>query len=406
MISELPIVDLGVLLLVASVVAVATRRMRLPYSVGLVVAGMVLSFLSIAIDLSLTPDLIFTVLLPPLIFEAAIQIRWAPFRRELPVILTLAFAGVVIAAAIMAVGMHVVFGWGWLGAAMFGVLISATDPIAVIAAFKEMKVEGRLSLLVEGESLLNDGAAVVGFAVLVAIAAGATAEPTAIAALLLWAVLGGVIVGGVVAGALLLLAGRTEDHLVEIALTVIAAYGSFLIAEHFHASGVLASLTAGMVVGNIGSRRSISLTGRENVLSFWEFAAFLANSTVFIPIGVHTAHQAIAMFAQAAALAIVLVLLGRAAAVYLLSAIFSRSHLAVDLRYQHVLWWGGLRGAIALALALSLPDNLPERGQIVAIAFAVVAFSIFVQGLTMAPLMRRLGLMQREEAAAKQQTHV
>ena len=317
-------VNLGLILLVASVVAMASRRMRLPYSVGLVAAGILLALAPVNIGMPLSPGSIFTVLLPPLIFEAALQIRWPPFRRELPVILMLAFVGVAVAAALVAVGMHILVGWGWIGAAMFGVLIAATDPVSVIAAFKEMKVEPRLSLLVEAESLLNDGAAAVGFTVLVAIAGGSAVDPAAIAGLFLWKVLGGVIVGGGVAGGLLLLAGRTEDHLVEITLTTIAAYGAFLIAEHFGASGVLASLTAGMVVGNIGWRGYISQSGRGHVICFWEYAAFLANSLVFILIGLHEAHEALGLLTRTAAAAIVLVLLGRAAAVYLLCPIFSR----------------------------------------------------------------------------------
>lgn len=387
-------VDLGLILLVASVVAMASRRMRLPYSVGLVAAGILLALAPINIGMPLSPASIFTILLPPLIFEAALQIRWPPFRRELPVILMLAFVGVALAAALVAAGMHTIVGWGWIGAAMFGVLIAATDPVSVIAAFKEMKVEPRLSLLVEAESLLNDGAAAVGFTVLVAIAGGPAVDLAAITGLLLWKVLGGVIVGGGVAGGLLLLAGRTEDHLVEITLTTIAAYGAFLIAERFEASGVLASLAAGMVVGNIGWQGYISQSGREHVISFWEYAAFLANSLVFILIGLHEAHEALGLLTRTAAAAIVFVLLGRAAAVYLLCPIFSWSRLAIKQSYQHILVWGGLRGALALVLALTLPDTVAERQEIIIAAFAVVAFSIFVQGLTMAPLIRRMGLMR------------
>ena len=284
-------VKLGLILLVASVVAIVSRRMRLPYSVGLVAAGILLAIAPTNIGMPISPDAIFTVLLPPLIFEAALQIRWAPFRRDLPLILLLAFVGVAVAAALVAAGMHALAGWSWLGAATFGVLIAATDPVSVIATFKEMKAEPRLSLLVEAESLLNDGTAAVGFTVLVAIAGGSVVDPTAIVGLFAWKVSGEVIVGGGVAGGLLLLAGRTEDHLVEITLTTIAAYGAFLLAEHFEASGVLASLAAGMVVGNIGWRGYISESGRGHVLSFWEYAAFLANSLVFILIGLHEAHE-------------------------------------------------------------------------------------------------------------------
>jgi CPA1 family monovalent cation:H+ antiporter len=398
-------IDLGLILLVASIVAMISRRMRLPYSVGLVAAGILLARVPIISGASLSPQNIFTIMLPPLIFEAALQIRWSPFRRELPVVLTLAFGGVAIAAALVAAGMRFLVGWSWVGSALFGVLIAATDPVSVIAAFKEMRVAPRLGLLVEAESLLNDGAAAVGFAVILAVAGGTSLDVTSVSELLVWKVFGGVIVGGVLAGGLLLLAGRTDDHLVEITLTTIAAYGAFFMAELLGTSGVLASLSAGIVVGNIGWRGYISPSGRSHVLAFWTYAAFLANSIVFIFIGLHEAAQGRRLLTQATLIAIGLVLLGRAAAVYPLSAAFFRSALAVDLRYQHILFWGGLRGALGLVLALALPDSVGERDDIIVAAFAVVAFSVFVQGLTMPLLMRRLHLVEGESGSKKVSPH-
>ena len=148
-------VNLGLILLIVCIVAMASRRIRLPYSVGLVAAGILLALMPVSVDIPLSPDSIFTIFLPPLIFEAALQIHWPPFRRELPVILLLAFPGAMLAAALVAVGMHGLIGWGWLSSAMFGSLIAATDPVSVIAALKELKVDSRLRLLVEAESLLT-----------------------------------------------------------------------------------------------------------------------------------------------------------------------------------------------------------------------------------------------------------
>jgi CPA1 family monovalent cation:H+ antiporter len=356
-------------------------------------------------NLSVAPDLIYTVLLPPLIFEAALQLKWRPFCKDLPVTATLAFPGVLLTGAIIAAGMHMIAGWDWLGSALFGALIAATDPVSVVAAFKEMKVEPRLSLLVESESLLNDGAAAVGFAILVSIAHGAGLNGSLVASSLIWMVFGGLTVGMLVAGAALLVAGRTDDHLVEITLTTIAAYGSFLLAEHFHMSGVLAALAAGLVVRNVGwtglMGPFISVSGREHVISFWEYAAFLSNSVVFILIGGHEASQVGRLFSPATALAIGLVLIGRIAAVYTLCALFARSALRVEKRYQHVLVWGGLRGALGLALALAVPDSIPEKSNLIIAAFAVVAFSIFAQGLTMPRLIRALDLTRKDELAAE-----
>jgi CPA1 family monovalent cation:H+ antiporter len=393
--TEHLIARLGFILLVASLVAIATQRARLPYSVGLVAAGIGLSFLPSGVVLPLTPGLVFTVFLPPLVFEAALHMRWRPFWRDMPLILMLAFAGVVIAAGVVAAGMHMLAGWPWISAALFGTLIAATDPVSVIATFKEIKVDSRLSLLIEAESLVNDGAAVVGFTVLIDLLSGPEIGPAAFAATLPWTVLGGVLIGGAIGGALLLLAGRTTDHLVEITLTTIAAYGSFLIANRLGTSGVLASLTAGMVIGNVGWMGPITEASRDYVQSFWQYAAFLANSLVFILIGGYEGNRAATLFGVASAAAIVLALLGRVAAVYPICALFARSRLKVDIRHQHMLVWGGLRGALALALALALPPQLPYRAQIVTCAFAVVAFSVFAQGLTVLPLLRWLKLERR-----------
>ncbi len=383
---------IGGILLAACLVAMLSRRLRLPYSVGLVAAGLGLAGLGLADKLVLTPRLVIEVLLPPLVFEAALQLKWRPFRRGLPVALTLAFPGVVVTAAVVAAGMHLVAGWSWLGGGLFGFLIAATDPVSVIAAFREMKVDHKLSLLVESVSLLNDGSAAVGFTVLVGLAQGGAASPAAIAGSAAWMVLGGIAVGAAAALAVLLLAGRTDDRLVEITLTTLAAYGGFLGAEHLHMSGVLAAVAAGLIVGNVGWRGPISDEARRPVLAFWDYAAFLANSVVFILIGAHTSHHLAQLFTPVSALAIVLVIVAQASAVYPLCALFIRSGQRVSLRFQHVLVWGGLRGALSLALALSLPDTLPEKGPILLAAFTVVVFSLFVQGLTMAPFIRRLGL--------------
>ena len=394
--------QLGLILVVACIVAIISRRLQLPYSVGLVAAGVCLALFGGSIKVTLPPDLIYTVLLPPLIFEAALNLKWKPFRNNLPVTVALAFPGVLATGAIITIGMHGIIGWSWLGSALFGALIAATDPVSVITAFKEMNVEKRLSLLVESESLLNDGTAAVAFAILVSIAQGTGIEIAGVAGSLAWMVIGGITVGTLVAGATLLVAGRTDDHLVEITLTTIAAYGSFLLAERFHMSGVLAALAAGLVIGNVGLagglRFSITESSRSHVISFWDYAAFLANSVVFILIGGYEAGQAAQFFTPAAAIAIVLVLIGRVAAVYPLCAAFARSPLKVDMRHQHVLVWGGLRGALALALALAIPASVPEKSAIVVASFAVVAFSIFAQGLTMPWFIRRLGLIQKAES--------
>jgi len=391
--TSFSLAPIGMLLLVACLIAMLTRRFGWPYSVGLAAAGAGIAYLPDAPQLPLSRDLIFNIFLPPLIFEAALQLDWKPFRRELPVTLVLAVAGVALAASVVAAGMHWLVGWSWLGAAFFAVLIAATDPVSVIASFRELRVEPRLSMLVESESLLNDGVVAVVFAVLLAIVVGESSSTASVLGDFLWTMGGGVVIGLLTGGAVLLIAGRTEDHLVEITLTTVAAYGSFLAAEDLHASGVLASLAAGLVIGNVGRLGAISHQGHGHVRDAWDYFAFLANSFVFILIGMNVGRMPVGLPGlTTAAIAIALVLVGRAAAVYSLSTAFRRSRLAVPTRYQHVLFWGGLRGALALALALALP-KIPERGAIILMTFLVVAFSLFVQGLTMPTLVRRLKIV-------------
>lgn len=390
----------GLLLFIACLVAMITRRLKLPYSVGLVAAGLALALAPTGYSPVLTRELIFSVLLPPLIFEAAIQIPWAPFRRELPLLFMLVTLGVILGAAVVAAGMHYLVGWSWLGAAFLGILLAATDPVSVIAMFREVKVDHRLHLLVEAESLLNDGVAAVGFAVLVMIATGGDATAGAMGWTLVKSSLGGILCGALVTLPLLAIAGRTDDNLVEVTLTTLAAYGSFLLAEHWGLSGVLAALAAGLIVGNLGWMGSISDRGRGSVLHFWEYAAFLANSFVFILIGTSEANIDLTPLLTAIGVAIVMSLLGRAASVYPVALLFNASKLRVPASFQHVLWWGGLRGALALALALAVPASVAERSAIITVAFAVVAFSIFAQGLTMALLVDRLGLKRPDESDA------
>jgi len=386
------VTTLILVLLIASLVAIVSRRLSFPYSVGLVIAGIAVAILPFGVDVPLTHELIFDVLLPPLVFEAALQLKWKPFCRNLPVTGALAFPGVAIAALVVGTGMHLAVGWSWLAALLFGVLIAATDPVAVVATFKELKVDRRTSCLLESESLLNDGAAAVGFTALVGLSSSGTEVPSMVAAALLWSIGGGICAGAMVALVLVTIAGRTKDHLVEITLTTITAYGSFVLAERIHTSGVIASLTAGLIVGNFGWKRAISEQSQGYILAFWEYAAFLANSVVFILIGEQEAHQGQGLLSTAALCSVALTLLGRASAVYPIAALFSRSRIAVSLRQQHVLVWGGLRGALALALVLAIPQSITERREISAAAFAVVAFSVFAQALSMPWAIRRLRL--------------
>lgn len=394
----------AILLLVAAAVALLAQRLRMPYATGLVVTGIALANIPHAPHVSMTRDLIFTVLLPPLIFEAALFLPWQLLRREMPVVVLLATVGLLIAAAVTASGMHWLAGWPPLSAALFGALISATDPVSVIALFRQSGIKGRLRILVEAESLFNDATAAVLFGLLLAVAQGT--HPTLAGALrdISITTAASVACGALAALPLSWLAARSADHLVRITLSLVAAYAPFLAAEHFRLSGVLATMTAGLVAARYGAGSPGARKTHESVEAFWEVVAFLANSLIFLLIGMHEGGLQRAVGSDristmgTAAIAVAAVLAGRAATIYPLSSLFFATRWRIAGTHQHILFWGGLRGALALALALGLPPDLPLREPIVAACFAVVIFSLVVQGLTMAPLLAALGIVAREPA--------
>lgn len=388
--------QIEMILLIGAIVAIGTKRLKIPYTVGLVVAGIVIAFFSFEFEAEFTKPLIFGILLPPLIFEDAIYISWKWLRKDVPIVLAFATVGVLLSAGITVVFMHFLAGWQLEAALIFGILIAATDPVSVIAMFKEADVHGRLKLLVESESLFNDATAAVGFTIAIAFGFGEQIYfPTAFLSVIL-SIVGGIGCGLAIGIGVMLLAGTTNDDLVELSLTTIAAFGSFWLAEYFHWSGVLATLTAGILLGNTVEWGFFSEKGKELSISFWKFGAFAVNSIIFVTIGVNIGKRDFAQAIVPIIVAIIAVLIGRALAIYPISWMFSGSKLKVEKSHQHILFWGGLRGALGLALALGIPEEFPYRKQIILVTFAVVAFSVFAQGLTMKPFLRKLGQLPKK----------
>jgi CPA1 family monovalent cation:H+ antiporter len=383
-----------ILLLIASAVAVLARRLRIPYTVGLVLIGLALSLLS-SNEIKVSPQIILALLVPPLIFEAAFHLRWDDLRRDFWLILLLAIPGVILTTFM--VGGVVAWGTGLTiqAALVFGALVSATDPVAVVALFRRLGVPRRLQVLLEGESLFNDGTAIVMFNLMISIAlASQFSLGTGVREFV--AVSGGGVLIGIALGMLVSqLIGRIQDPLVETTLTTVLAFGSYLVAEYFHVSGVLAVAAAGIINGNAGPR-GMSATTRLVVFNFWEYAAFLANSFIFLLIGLTFDLDVMIANWQAIIWAILAALAARAVSIYGFS-FFGRE---IPRNWKHVLFWGGLRGAITLALALGLPETgplAPARDSLQAMAFGVVLFTLLVQGSSTDWLVRRLKLIQRSE---------
>jgi CPA1 family monovalent cation:H+ antiporter len=340
----------------------------------------------------LTPDVILIMFLPALVFEGSVKLDVRELLRNFVPLLLLANAGVLIAAFVTGYLVHWLLGLPVFTALLFGSIISATDPISVLAIFKDLKVDKRLSLIMEAESLLNDGTAVVLFGIL---SGAAVAEKLSVQRGMEQYFL--TVVGGAVLGtALGYLASRitetVDDAQIEITLTTILAYGGYVLAYHLHLSGVIATASAGLMLGSFGAKRGMSDRTRTAMQSFWEYISFVMSSLVFLLIGLEIHLRGLLQNWISVALVICAVLLGRALSVYLLIPLSNRFAVRIPLRWQHVAVWGGLRGALALALALSLGSTFPYRDQILNLTFGVVIFSILAQGLTIRPLSRILKL--------------
>lgn len=395
------IVELLLLLLLAvSAVALVVSRWKVPYTIALVFAGFAIDLFHVPIKevagdpQLLTPNIIFVLFLPALLFESALNIEIAHLRANFWPIVLLAVIGVAAATGITGFAIHQFLGLPVLTAFLFGALISATDPIAVIALFRDLGVSKRLAVIVEGESLFNDGTAAVAFQLILAgILTNHFDAVEGIRQFLVVAV-GGAVLGLLVGYAASKVTAQVDEPRIEITLTTIVAYGSYLLAEQLHVSGVIATVVAGLTIGNYGAQSGMSPRTRVAVWAFWEYLAFLVNSLVFLLIGIEVHVAQIIENWWTILIAIGAVLLGRLLVVYVLSPLSGRFGEPIPSRWNPVMVWGGLHGSVSIALVLSLPQNFPGRSVLLTLCFGVVAFSIVVQGLTMKPLLRWLSLIE------------
>jgi CPA1 family monovalent cation:H+ antiporter len=390
-------IDLFVgLVTAAALVGLVVRRIAIPYTVALVVLGLVAAALLPRQQFQVTPELVLLVLLPGLVFEAALRIEFDEFRRSFGGVALLAVPGVLISAAIVAIILNLATGLRLELGFVVGAMVAATDPVAVVSTFKQLGSPRRLATLIESESLLNDGTAIVLFAVAVRAAVGPISLVDAALSMVVTVVVSALI--GAVAGFVAFrLIATVDDHLIELTLSLAAAYGTYLVADRIHHSGIIATVVAGLVIGNYGRAIGMSARTQEALDTVWGFFAFLVTAIGFLLIGLSISLGQLADALPWIGWGVVAILLARAIVVYGLLGAASRlivltgHRRGVPTAWLHVLFWGGLRGAVAVALALSLPADFPERLLLQEITFGVVLFTLLVQGTTIDWLIERVG---------------
>jgi CPA1 family monovalent cation:H+ antiporter len=385
-----------VLVTAAAVVALLAHRFAVSYTVALVVFGIAAAIFAPNIEVGISEELILAVLIPGLVFEASYKLDVIELRRSFGGVSLLAVPGVVLTAVIVAAVLLVATGLPFELGFVVGAMVAATDPASVIAAFKRLAVPRRLATLVEGESLFNDGTALVVFAIALAAVAGTVSAAGAVITFALTIVLS-IVIGGVIGFVASRIVATIDDHLIELTVTLAAAYGAYLVADLLHESGIIATVVAGMVLGTYGRRIGMSENTQEAIETVWEFIAFLLTALAFLLVGLVITIPQLIEAAVPIAWAVVAILAARALVVYVLVGgtarlISDRFHPAIPVSWLHVMFWAGLRGAVAVAMALSLPADFPQRTLLQEITFGVVLFTLLIQGTTTELVIRKAGV--------------
>lgn len=383
---ERAIYVLAAMLLGAALLGILAWRLDLPYAVALVLGGLAIEQTHIATLPQIDPPILLFVFLPPLLFDAAFRLDGMQLRSLVRPVLWLAVPGTVATAGIVAVCLLAVLHLPLSEALLFGSLVSATDPVAVVAVFRALRVAPHLAVLVEAESLINDGVAITLYTATLGLVTSGTADVPGALLLFVREVVGGVAIGVLLGFVISRLTAIIDDHLIEMTLSTALAYGSYLIAQSLDTSGALACVAAGLLHGSYGRQVGMSERTRRLLDDLWEYIGFLVNAVVFLLVGFSVDLSVLAASAGPVAVSIASVLLSRVLVILVPPEVLRLSRRVrevVSHRERAVLIWGGLRGALTITLALALPPAVANRQLLIEMAFGVVLFTLVVQGVTL-----------------------
>lgn len=388
------------LLVIATAVALFTKRVRIPYTVALVVVGLAVGFTDLLHPIGLSTDIILLVFLPPLLFEGTVAMDWSILRSRWVEVVVLAVPVTLLCTAIVGAVMRWAFGWPWITSLLLGAMLAPTDPVSVLAILRETGVSRRLAHIVDGESCFNDGIGVVVFLIITRALAGHEVTVGGAAKLFFAEVAGGLAVGAVLGAATALLLKQIDDHLLEVMISVALAYGAYVLSDRLHVSGVIAVVAAGLVIGSWGREVAMSPTTRVALHHFWEVMAFIANSLLFLLMGIAVESARLGEFAAKILVAFTALTLGRVVLVELAGFVLARAGRELPPSWRHVIAWAGLRGSIPIALVLgvTVPAGAagPSQAELLTIVFGVVLLSLLAQGLTVKRLIQWLGLASHD----------
>jgi CPA1 family monovalent cation:H+ antiporter len=380
----------------AAFVSTIAARVRVPYTTALVIVGLAAGALHIVPSVPIGPGLIVGGLIVPLLFEGAVRIPRRPLRVYAPLILALAVPGTLIAAAVIAAAAAAGAGLPWTAALVVGAVCAATDPAGVIALVRERRLDERLGTVLEGEAVLNDAVAIVLFTLA---AAAAPLGAGAAAAAFVWLLVGGAVAGGVAGAAVAWALMGVTDAVVEAIGSLVAAAASYAAAEIIHGSGVIGVVAAGITFATLAGR-GLTPAGRETVKAVWDVIAFLANSALFLLVGLVVPWSLLTRYAGLIGVIVLAALVARAITVYGFTAWLASPAAPVPAAWRHILVWSGLRGGVAVALVLALPAGLPYRDAAAAGILGLVVWTLIGQGWLVEPLVRWTGLRAPGRAPA------